>query len=155
MKKILSRRKRKKDSMFKSNNDTKLEIINKHKTTTHETTSNTSSINFGSAKMFSSSSSLNSSTSSHSDRMSNSSTFEINNTPKPPSLTGTNGISKKINSVVDDKRKRNIILCILWIINLLVLILWGKFFAILCTSIWFYLLPFRHRKEMSREDFFI
>jgi len=125
------------------NNNIEPEIIDKHKIA-GRTNSNTSLNNIGSSTMFSSTSSLNSITSSYPDHMANSSSLEINNIPKPPPLNETIGASKKISSVVEDRRKRNITLCMLWIINLLVLILWGKFFAIL---------PFD--MEMERRGFFI
>jgi len=127
--------------MPKINNNIEPEIIDKHKTAVR-TNSNTSLNNIGSSAMFSSTSSLNSITSSYPDHMPNTSSLEINNIPKPPPLNGTNGASKKIGSVVEDRRKRNIALCMLWIINLLVLILWGKYFAMLCTSIWLYFVPY-------------
>jgi hypothetical protein len=142
MKRILGKRKTKKDSKLISNNNTESEIINKLKPA-HKTISTTSS-NIANSSNFSSQLSLNSTTSSYLDQMSNTSSHEINNIPKPPPLKGTCVVSKK-NSFVQDMRKRNIALCMLWIISLLVLILWGKFFAILCTSIWFYFVHFRHR----------
>lgn len=123
------------------NSNIEPEIIDKHKTTCR-TNSNTSLNNIGSSTMFSSTSSLNSITSSHPDHMPNSSSLEINNIQKPPPLNGTNGASKKISSVVEDRRKGNIALCMLCIINLLVLILWGKLFAILCTLIWLCFVPY-------------
>ncbi|WJX73426.1 hypothetical protein P8452_57208 [Trifolium repens] len=146
MKKILSKRKAKKDSMSRSNSNTESETINKLKPT-RRTTSNTSSNIANSPTLFSSTSSLNSTTSSYHDHMSNTSSHEVNNIPKPPPLKGTNCSVSKKSSFVEDKSKRNIALCMLWIISLLVLILWGKFFAILCTSIWFYFVPFRQRRK--------
>lgn len=159
MRRIQSRRKTKKNHVSRSNTNTtsyalqtlskeNLKIINKHKPT-RRTTSNTSSNIVNSSTIFSSSPSNSSTTSSNTDYVSNTPSYEINIIPKP-SLNGTNGVSKK-NNIVEDKRKRNIALCILWIFSLLVLILWGKFFAILCTSIWLYIVPSRQRRESKEE----
>lgn len=149
MKRILSRWKTKKESMSISNSSVKAKFIRKCKTT-RPTNSNTSSNNGGSSVIFTSSSSLSSISSSHTDHMSGCFSLEINNMPIPPPSNGTCGVSKK-NSV-EDRRKieyglNNIFLCMLVIISLLVLILWGKFFAILCNLIWFCIVPFSQRRK--------
>ncbi|CAL5200799.1 unnamed protein product [Lathyrus oleraceus] len=159
MRRIQSRRKTRKSHVSRSNiNPTSyalqtpqkenLKIINKHKST-GRTTSNTSSNIVNSSTIFPSSPSKSSTTSSNIDYVSNTPSHEINIIPKSV-LNGTNGVSKK-NDIVEDKRKRNIALSILWIFSLLVLILWGKFFAILCTSIWLYIVPSRQRRECKEE----
>ncbi|XP_045802828.1 uncharacterized protein At5g23160-like [Trifolium pratense] len=150
MKKILRIKKTKKDSTSRSNSNTESETINKLKSTRRTiSNSNTSSNIANSPSLFSTTSSLNSTTSSYHDHMSNSSSHEVNNIPKPPPLKGTNCSVSKKSSFLEDKTKRYIALCMLWIISLLVLILWGKFFAILCTSIWFYFVPFRQRRKFK------
>ena len=146
MKKILHKRKTKKNSMSRSNSITEQEIINKHKTTRQTSSDNSSNIvgTTNSSATFTPSSSLSSSTSSRTYHVPNSSSIETNNIPKAPPINGTNGNN------VGKWRKRNIALWMLWIISLLVLIVWGKFFAILCTSIWFYLVPYRQRRKAKQ-----
>lgn len=158
MKKIHSRRKTKKDSISRSNTNTTFGalrtpqqlnpyIINKNKPT-RRTASNTFSDITNSSTIFSSSPSQSSIISSNSDYVSNTPSHETNIIPKPPSLNGTNGVPK--NNIVEEKRKRNVTLCILWIFSLFVLIFWGKLFAILYTSIWFYIVSSREIRKCKK-----
>lgn len=155
MKKIICRwRTNKKNSLSRSSTKLEAETGGKHKTTSR-IDSNVSSTNFGSYSAFSTSSSnllsSSSSSSSRADYVSGiSSSHDINSSPIVPTLNnGTDHVStkqNKQNSSVEDRRGKgnhsgsNMALCML-LISLLVLILWGKFVAILCTSIWFYLMP--------------
>lgn len=149
IKKIIRKWRTRKETMSRSNSHTETKIIRKQNTT-RRTNSNASSTLGGnsSSAIFTPSSSLSSTSSSPSraDHVSGSSSHEINSPP-------LNGTSKQ-NSV-EDRRKRKCgsdkALCLLLIVSLLVLILWGKFFAILCTSVWFYLLPLSRRRKCKGE----
>ncbi|CAK8535190.1 unnamed protein product [Lathyrus sativus] len=146
MKRIQSRRKTKKSSITRSKSDTTFDAP---ETPQEVNISNTSSDIANLSEIFSSLQSQGSTTSSNTDYASNTPSHETNIIPKPPPLNGTNGVPKKnnIDNIDEEKRKRNIALCIVWIFSLFVLILWGKLFAILCTSIWLYIVPSKQRRE--------
>lgn len=101
---------------------------------THRTNSNTS---------------ITSSSSSSPETQARSSSSELY--PQPRSLLTNDGIGvTKQKQDVGDSRKgyygSNMVVCLPLITSLVVLILWGKFCAILCTSIGFFVVPPRRGK---------
>ncbi|KAJ1383780.1 putative transmembrane protein [Sesbania bispinosa] len=162
VKKIINRWKTKKDnwsmsSRSNSSNSSNLEgevgkISNPQCKTTRRTNSNVSSTFGSSSGIFTSSSSLSSTSSSRTtDLASGSSSHEIYS-PKPS--IPLNGTKQKQCGGVEDYLKRkgnygsNTALFML-LISLLILIMWGKFSAILFTSIWFYLVPPSRRRPCN------
>ncbi|CAJ1957058.1 unnamed protein product [Sphenostylis stenocarpa] len=65
-------------------------------------------------------------------------------------LPSPKGVTKEKQCAVEDRKKTlydsNIALCCLLALSLLVLVVWGKFLAILFTTIWLYTVPLGGRK---------
>ncbi|KAK7244420.1 hypothetical protein RIF29_39241 [Crotalaria pallida] len=157
MKKIKSRRKGNEDYLSRSSNNLQIgveitnqkldsgKISNSQSKSTHRINSNPSST-FGSSPAFTSSPSLTSSSSSHTDQTSDSSSHE----------SETEVTNEKEYGVGEGRMKRlygSNTSMIMFFFSLLILVMWGKFSAILYTSIWFYLMPPRRIRPCKKGDF--
>ncbi|XP_054813883.1 uncharacterized protein LOC129314466 [Prosopis cineraria] len=148
MKKIQRRKAASKSKISRSSRSMKLEQkIDKN--SKQECKSSRISLESSNSSLFTRSS-LSSSTNS-------SSSSQTPGTSSSPSFTaslGSTTVKRRENSKVKDKEKgtdpnnnRTEALCIILITSLLILILWGKVFAIICVSFWLYLLPRRSEQN--------
>ncbi|KAE9585233.1 hypothetical protein Lalb_Chr25g0286821 [Lupinus albus] len=114
---------------------------------THQTNSTLSS-SYGGSSTFTSSPSLTSSSSSRSDQTSGSLDSSNEN--------GTKVTNQKQYCVEDNKRWKacygSYISMCMFFISLLILIMWGKFFATLYTTTWFYVMPPRPTRPCNERD---
>lgn len=125
----------------------------------HRTDSNTSSASFGCSSAIFTSSSLTSSSSSRTDQTSGSSSHErgIVEVTNQKQLCGVEERGIEEYCGVEERRREeeyyssNTSMC-MFLISLLVLIMWGKFFATLYTSIWLYLMPPRRIRPCNEGD---
>ncbi|CAL0326592.1 unnamed protein product [Lupinus luteus] len=155
-----NRRKRSKDDLAKSKRssengteitnqkqyDVKGKISKSESNSTHRNNSNISS-SYGGSSAFTSSPSLTSSSSSRSDQTSGSLDSSNENGMR---------VSNQKQHGVEDKKWKSCYgsytsMC-MFFISLLVLIMWGKFFAILYTTIWFYVMPPRPTTPCNKRD---